>query len=130
MEDARIHGLEIGYHSIVYDVLEEIEKRMNKVLSPTPDGYLSGKAEVKAIFDIGKVGKIAGCIVTEGNLAKVAAVRVMRGPRIVYEGSLRTLKSFKENVVSVESGNECGANFVDWEEMLEGDVVECYSDLR
>jgi len=127
MEDAHIRELEIGYYSVVYDVIEEMKIRLNKVLSPTPDGILIGKAEVKAIFDIGKVGKIGGCNVIEGSVSKSSDVRVMRGPRIVYEGSLRTLKSFKENVASVESGNECGINFVDWEEMEEGDIVECYS---
>lgn len=126
MEEARIRGIEIGYYSIVYECLEEMEKRMQKVLSPTPDGELVGKAEVKAIFDIGKVGKVAGCMVTEGEVVKGSNVRVLRGPRIVHEGKLRTLKSFKEDVQTVASGNECGINFFEWEDMQEEDSIECY----
>jgi translation initiation factor IF-2 len=129
MQEARGREVEIGYYSVVYDIIEEMQARMQRVLSPTPDGVLSGKAEVKAIFDIGKVGKIAGCMVTEGSVSKAASVRVMRGAHVVYEGSLRALKSFKANVQTVENGNECGINFVDWEEMEVGDVVECYTTL-
>jgi len=127
MEDARVRGLELGYYNVVYDVLDEMERRMEKVLSPTPDGELVGKATVKEIFDIGKVGKIAGSGVLEGKMLKAGTVRVMRGDRIVHEGKLKTLKSFKANVPEVESGNDCGINFFDWEEMEVGDVVECYA---
>ena len=118
---------QLGYYNVVYDVLDEMERRMEKALSPTPDGELIGKATVKEIFDIGKVGKIAGSGVIEGKVVKAGTVRVMRGDRIVHEGKLKTLKSFKANVPEVESGNDCGINFFDWEEMEVGDVVECYA---
>ena len=87
-----------------------------------------GRAEIKEVFDIGKVGKVAGCGVTEGSMLKAGTVRVMRAGRPVHEGRLRTLKSFKENVAAVESGNDCGINFFDWEEMEVGDTVECYTE--
>lgn len=125
-EDAREKGLEIGYYSIVYDILEEMESRMQEVLSPTPDGELVGKAEVKMVFDIGKVGKIAGCGVVDGDILKAGNVRVLRGPRIVYEGQLTTLKHVKEDVTKISAGSDCGMAFEEWEGMEEGDVVECY----
>lgn len=125
-EDARNKNLEIGYYSVVYDVLDEMEVRMKEVLSPTPEGDYTGKAEVKAIFDIGKVGKIAGCAVLDGEVLKSANFRVLRGPRIVHEGRLKTLKHVKEDVQSMSAGSECGVNFQDWEEMMEGDIIESY----
>ena len=128
MEDARVRGLELSYYSVVYECMEEMERRLGKTLSPTPEGELVGRAEIKEVFDIGKVGKVAGCGVTEGSMLKAGTVRVMRAGRPVHEGRLRTLKSFKENVAAVESGNDCGINFFDWEEMEVGDTVECYTE--
>ena len=117
---------QIGYYSIVYDILAEMESRMQEVLSPTPEGELVGRAEVKMVFDIGKVGKIAGCGVVDGDIIKTANVRVLRGPRIVYEGRLVTLKHVKEDVNKISAGSECGMGFEEWEDMEEGDVIECY----
>lgn len=127
-EEARLRDIEIGYYSIVYEVLEEVEVRMQEVLSPTPEGEYVGKAEIKAIFDIGKVGKVAGCAVVDGEAVKTANVRVLRGSKIVYEGKLKTLKHVKEDVQRMAAGSECGINFKEWEEMEEGDVVEFYAE--
>ena len=125
-EDARRAHAEIGYYSVVYEVLEEIEAKMQDVLSPTPDGELVGKAEIRQIFEIGKLGKVAGSMITEGYIKKGANVRVMQGDAIMYDGKLKTLKHFKEDVSTLDSGNECGISFVDWEEMEDGMIVECY----
>jgi len=130
MEDARVRGLTLGYYNVVYEAMEEMERRMQKVLSPVPEGVLVGKAEVKEVFEIGKVGKIAGCGVVDGNVQRGGNVRVLRGNRIVHEGKLRTLKSFKEDVQKVETGNDCGINFFDWEEMEVGDLIECYTEQK
>lgn len=127
MDEARTRDIEIGYYSVVYDMLEEMEGRMQEVLSPTPDGEYVGKAEVKMMFDIGKVGKVAGCACTDGDIVKAGNVRVLRGAKIVFEGRIKTLKHLKEDVQTITSGMECGMNFFDWEEMEEGDIVECYT---
>jgi translation initiation factor IF-2 len=97
------------------------------MLSPTPDGELIGKAEVKAIFDIGKVGKVCGCGVTSGVIKRSGQVRVMRGDTILHMGNIKTLKSFKLDVNEVKSGSECGINLHEWEDIAVGDVLECYS---
>jgi len=95
MEEARTRNIEIGYYSVVYEVLEEMEGRMQEVLSPTPDGEYVGKAEVKMLFDIGKVGKVAGCACVDGELIKTGNVRVLRGAKIIFEGKIKTLKHLK-----------------------------------
>ena len=95
-EERRLSGaVRTNYYSVVYDVLEEIEGKLQKVLSPTPDGELVGTAVVKQCFDIGKLGKVAGCGVETGWIRKSANIRVMRGDAIMYQGRLRTLRSVK-----------------------------------
>lgn len=98
-----------------------------QMLSPTPEGELVGKAQVKMIFDIGKVGKISGCGVIQGSMIKAASlVRVMRGDNILHNGPVKTLKSFKEDVNEVKEGFDCGINLHGWDGMEVGDVLECY----
>jgi len=129
-EDARValggKPVEIGYYGVIYEVLEELEAKMADVLSPTPDGELVGSAEVQTIFEIGKLGKVAGCMIKDGYMKKGANVRVMKGDAIMYDGKLKTLRHFKEDVAQLDAGNECGMSFIDWEEMQDGMVVECY----
>lgn len=125
-EDARRSGIEIGYYNIVYDVLDEIGRRLNEIRSPTPEGVYIGKAKVKAIFNIGKVGNIAGCEVLDGEVRKGSKVRVMRMGRVVAEGKLKTLKNLKADADMMVAGTECGIQLSDFEDFQEGDFVECY----
>ena len=128
-EERRLSGaVRTNYYSVVYDVLEEIEGKLQKVLSPRPDGELVGKAVVKELFDIGKLGKVAGCGCTEGWIRRGAAIRVMRGDAIMYQGKLRTLRSVKVDVEKIDAGNDCGLSLRDWEEIEVGDVVEAYEE--
>ena len=108
--DARRAHAEIGHYSVVYEVLEEIRGEDEYALSPTPDGELVGKAEIRQIFEIGKLGKVAGSMISEGYIKKGANVRVMQGDAIMYDGKLKTLKHFKEDVSTLDSGNECTAS--------------------
>ena len=101
---------------------------MRKILSPTPDGELVGTAVVKQLFDIGKLGKVAGCGVETGYIRKQANVRVMQGDTIKFQGKLRTLRNVKVDVDKIEAPNDCGLSFKDWEDVEVGDVVECYDD--
>ena len=128
-EERRLSGaVRTNYYSVVYDVLEEIEGKLQKVLSPTPDGELVGTAVVKQCFDIGKLGKVAGCGVETGWIRKSANIRVMRGDAIMYQGRLRTLRSVKVDVERIDAGSDCGLSFRDWEEVEVGDVVEAYEE--
>ena len=128
-EERRLSGaVRTNYYSVVYHVLEEIEGKLQKVLSPTPDGELVGTAVVKQCFDIGKLGKVAGCGVETGWIRKSANIRVMRGDAIMYQGRLRTLRSVKVDVERIDAGSDCGLSFRDWEEVEVGDVVEAYEE--
>jgi len=125
-EEARERGIDITYASIVYDVLDDLEARIQEVLSPTPDGEYAGKARVKQVFDIGKVGRIAGSEVLDGRVINGANVRVLRGPRVIHEGVMGTLKNLKADADEMVAGTECGIGLEAFEDFEEGDVIECY----
>ncbi|KAJ1449111.1 hypothetical protein M885DRAFT_449468 [Pelagophyceae sp. CCMP2097] len=124
--DERRLKIKIRYYGIVYDALDDIEARMRKILSPTPDGDLVGTAVVKQLFEIGKLGKVAGCGVLSGYMARSANIRVMSGDEIKFQGKLKTLRNLKTDVSRVDEGSDCGLSFRDWDEIQVGDTVECY----
>jgi len=128
-------GLPLFHCRIVYEAIKEVESRLERILSPTPEGEYAGAAEVKQVFVVGKKGKVAGCIVTDGVMKKGANVRILRpkpgaGSEIVYMGRLRSLRHIKEEVGEMESGRECGMAFDDFEDMQSGDIIECYVDSK
>ena len=126
MEDARTQNIPIEYYSIVYDAIESVESRMQEVLSPTPEGEYSGAAVVQEVFNIGGTGNIAGSRCTDGVLRKGGNVRVLRGDKILIESKIRTLRNFKAEADTIESGNECGIGLVDFEDFEPEDIIECY----
>ena len=120
IEEARGSNVEIGYYSVVYDLLEEIEKQIKTTLAPPPPGNLVGRAEVKKIFK-GKGGKIAGCSVVQGFVRSDSQVRVLRGKRnSVYTGKLSSLRIMKDAVTEVPEGSECGLSFDKFDDFEEG----------
>ncbi|MEP2437226.1 MAG: translation initiation factor IF-2, partial [Roseibium sp.] len=125
-EAARSDGIEIRYYNIIYDLVDDIKAAMSGLLSPERRETFLGNAEIKEIFHISKVGKVAGCLVTEGMVERGAEVRLIRDDVVIHEGKLGTLKRFKDEVKSVESGQECGMNFVNYQDMRAGDVIECF----
>lgn len=126
MEEARATNVDIGYYNVVYDMLDEVEQTIKTSLAPPP-GTLVGRAEIKKVFKLGKVGKIAGCMVTEGMVKLESQVRVMRGKRNpVFTGKLSSLKVVKDEVSEVPNGSECGMAFEDFKDFEEGDVIECF----
>jgi translation initiation factor IF-2 len=126
MEDARAQNVPIEYYSIVYDAIESVESRMQEILSPTPDGEYTGSAVVQEVFNIGGTGNIAGSRCQDGVLRKGGNVRVMRGDKILIETRIKTLRNFKAEADSIESGNDCGIGLFDFEDFESGDVIECY----
>lgn len=112
MEEARASNVEIGYYNVVYDLLDELAAIIKTTLAPPPPGTLIGRAEIKKVFKLGKVGKVAGCLVTEGILKSDSQVRIMRGKRNpIYTGTLSSLKVVKEVTAEVPNGSECGMSF-------------------
>lgn len=125
-EDARQQNIPIEYYSIVYDAIESVECRMQEVLSPTPEGEYVGSAIVQEVFNIGGVGNIAGSKCRDGIIRKGSNVRVMRGDKILSESKVKSLRNFKAEVESIQTGDECGVGLLDFEEFEPGDIIESY----
>jgi len=125
-EDARQLGIPIQYYDIVYDAIESVESRMQEVLSPTPEGEYVGSAIVQEVFNIGGLGNIAGSRCRDGIIKKGSNVRVMRGDKIIAESQVKSLRNFKSEVESIETGDECGVGLIDFEEFMVDDVIESY----
>ncbi|GEC17007.1 translation initiation factor IF-2 [Nitrobacter winogradskyi] len=123
---AKRNGIEIRYYNIIYDLVDDVKKAMSGLLAPTLRETMLGNAEILEVFNISKVGKVAGCRVTDGNVERGAHVRLIRDNVVVHEGKLSTLKRFKDEVKEVQSGQECGMAFESYGDMRVGDVIECY----
>lgn len=119
-------GIEIRYYSIIYNLVDDVKAALSGLLSPERRETFIGNAEILEIFDITKVGKIAGCRVTEGKVERGAGVRLIRDNVVIHEGTLKTLKRFKDEVAEVPGGQECGMAFQNYEDMRVGDIIECF----
>ena len=123
---AEAAGIEIRYYNIIYNLVDDVKAAMSGLLSPERRETFIGNAEILEIFDITKVGKIAGCRVTEGKVERGAGVRLIRDDVVIHEGTLKTLKRFKDEVAEVPGGQECGMAFENYEDMRVGDIIECF----
>ncbi|MFW6077835.1 MAG: translation initiation factor IF-2, partial [Hyphomicrobiales bacterium] len=126
-EAAERSGAEIRYYSVIYDLVDDVKSAMSGLLSPTVRETFLGNAEILEVFNITKVGKVAGCRVTDGTVQRGAKVRLIRENVVVHEGTLSTLKRFKDEVREVLAGQECGMAFEKYEDMRVGDVIECFT---
>ena len=124
---ARQTGIEIRYYSVIYDLVDDVKAAMSGLLSPELRETFIGNAQILEVFNISKVGKVAGCRVTEGNVRRGAKVRLIRDDVVIHEGTLSTLKRFKDEVKEVLSGQECGMAFENYQDMRAGDVIECFN---
>src|SRR6202166_1661162 len=125
-EMAERDGVEIRYYNIIYDLVDDVKKAMSGLLAPTLRETMLGNALILEVFNISKVGKVAGCRVTDGSVERGANVRLIRDNVVVHEGKLSTLKRFKDEVKEVQSGQECGMAFENYGDMRAGDIIECY----
>ena len=123
---ARQDGVEIRYYSVIYDLVDDIKAALSGMLSPELRETFLGNAEILEIFNISKTGKVAGCRVTEGVVRRGSHVRLIRDDVVIHEGKLSTLKRFKDEVKEVQSGQECGMAFENYQDMRKGDVIECF----
>ncbi len=127
-ELAEHEGVEIRYYAIIYDLIDDIKGVMSGMLAPIQRETFLGAAEVLQAFDISKVGRIAGCRVREGVVRRGARVRIIRQDVVVLElGTLKTLKRFKDEVAEVTSGMECGMEFAGFQDIKQGDYIECFT---
>ena len=125
-EAAERDGVEIRYYAVIYDLVDEVKQAMSGLLAPTRRETFLGNAEILEVFAISKVGKVAGCRVTEGKVERGAHVRLIRDNVVVHEGKLSTLKRFKDEVREVVAGQECGMAFEGYQDMRQGDIIECF----
>ena len=125
-EAAERAGIEIRYYNIIYDLIDDVKKAMSGLLPPTLRETMLGNALILEVFKVSKVGNIAGCRVTDGNVERGASVRLIRDNVVVHEGKLSQLKRFKDDVKEVTAGQECGMAFENYQDMRQGDVIECY----
>ncbi|OOY14667.1 translation initiation factor IF-2 [Thioclava sp. DLFJ4-1] len=119
-------GVEIRYYSIIYDLVDDIKAAASGLLSAEIREHFIGYAEIKEVFKVTGVGKVAGCIVTEGVARRSAGVRLLRDNVVIHEGTLKTLKRFKDEVKEVPSGQECGMAFERYDDIRPGDVIEIF----
>jgi translation initiation factor IF-2 len=123
---AKRDGVEIRYHSIIYELIDEVKAAMGGLLSPDTQEDFIGYAEIRQVFGVSKIGKVAGCMVTEGVIKRGCKVRLLRDNVVIHEGSLKTLKRFKDEVREVREGFECGMGFENYSDLQEGDMIECF----
>ncbi|MFV2001712.1 MAG: translation initiation factor IF-2, partial [Paracoccaceae bacterium] len=119
-------GVEIRYYSVIYDLVDDVKAAASGLLSAEVRENFIGYAEIREVFKVSHVGKIAGCLVTEGVARKSAGVRLLRDSVVIHEGNLKTLKRFKDEVAEVQSGQECGMAFENYEDIRAGDVIEIF----
>jgi translation initiation factor IF-2 len=125
---AEREGVEIRYYAIIYDLLDDIKGVLSGMLAPIQRETFLGNADVLQAFDISKIGRVAGCRVTEGVVRKGARVRIIRNDVVILElGTLQTLKRFKDEVNEVVVGQECGMAFANFQDIKAGDTIECFT---
>ncbi|KZY38942.1 translation initiation factor IF-2, partial [Roseovarius sp. HI0049] len=119
-------GVEIRYYSVIYDLVDDVKAAASGLLGAEIRENFIGYAEIKDVFKVSNVGRVAGCLVTEGVARRSAGVRLLRDDVVIHEGTLKTLKRFKDEVAEVQSGQECGMAFENYEDVRAGDVIEIF----
>jgi len=125
-EMAQRDGVDIRYYSIIYEVSDDIEKMFKSKLAPVARENFLGYAQVLQVFEVKKIGNVAGCRVTEGVVKRGAGVRLLRDDVVIHQGELSTLRRFKDDVKEVANGYECGMSFANYNDIRVDDQIECY----
>lgn len=119
-------GVEVRYYNVIYNIIDDAKSLLSGMLSPNLREDYLGQAEIRQVFNITKVGKVGGCMITAGIVKRGSHVRLLRDSVVIHEGKLKTLKRFKEEVKEVREGMECGMAFENYDNIMEGDVIECF----
>ena len=125
-EAAKQEGVDIRYYSIIYDLIDDMKQLLGGLLAPEIRENIIGYADVREVFNISKVGRVAGCYVTEGLIRRGTKCRLLRDQVVVFDGNLKTLRRFKDDVREVQNAFECGIAFENYNDIKQGDVIECY----
>ena len=127
---AQQEGVDIRYYNVIYDVIDDAKSVLSGMLSPNQREEYIGNAKILQVFNITKVGKVAGCMVEMGVVKRGSGVRLLRDDVVIHEGKLKTLQRFKDEVGEVKEGTECGMAFESYDDIKEGDVIECYEIIE
>lgn len=127
---AKRDGIDIRYYSVIYNIIDDVTAALSGLLSPEHREEFLGYAEIRQVFNITKVGKVAGCYVTSGNIKRGAGVRLLRDNVVIHEGKLKTLKRHKDEVKEVKDGYECGMAFENYDDIKDGDVIEAFEIIE
>ncbi len=123
---AKRDGIEIRYYSIIYNLLDDLKAVLSGMLAPEVKETFLGNARIKEVFNVSKVGKVAGCEVFEGMVKRGASVRLIRDDVVIHEGELSQLKRHKDDAKEVKEGVECGMAFANYQDLQKGDIIECF----
>ena len=126
IKEAEISGIEIRTSSIIYQIIEDIEKALTGMLEPEFKEMYLGRIEIKKVFKVAKVGNVAGCVVVDGKVRRDSNIRIVRDGVVIYEGKLASLKRFKDDAKEVVAGQECGLGIENFNDIKEGDIVEAF----
>ncbi|MEY3182775.1 MAG: Translation initiation factor [Pseudomonadota bacterium] len=127
---AEKEGIELQYHSIIYDVVDQVKRALNGLMAPVFQEKITGLAQVREVFRSAKLGAIAGCMVLEGNVKRGAKIRVLRDNVVIYQGELESLRRFKEDAQEVRHGMECGIGVKNYNDVKVGDQIETYEIIE
>jgi translation initiation factor IF-2 len=127
---AKQESVDVRYYNIIYNVIDDMKAILSGMLSPIEREEYLGQAEIREVFNITKVGKIAGCMMTTGMVKRGAKVRLLRDDVVIHEGMLKTLKRFKDEVKEVKEGMECGMAFENYDDIKNGDIIECFEIIE
>ncbi len=127
---AEAEGVQVKLYSIIYDAINDVKDALEGLLAPTVQEELLGAAEVREVFRISKVGTVAGCKVVDGKISRVGMLRLVRDGIVVYTGKVLALKRFKNDVKDVAEGFECGISIEGYNDIREGDVIECFTTVE
>jgi translation initiation factor IF-2 len=123
---AQRDGVDIRYYNVIYNIIDDAKAILGGMLSPAKREEYLGQAQIRQVFNITKAGKVAGCMVTLGIVKRGAKVRLLRDDVVIHEGTLKTLKRFKDEVREVKEGMECGMAFETYDDIKENDIIECF----
>ena len=127
---ANEEGVDVRLYSIIYEVTEDVKKAMEGLLAPTIKEVVLGRAEIREIFSVPKIGNIGGCFVTDGKITRGAMIRLIRDGIVIHDGKMASLRRFKDDVKEVQSGYECGIGIENYNDIKTGDVIEAYIHER
>ena len=134
--DAKVHalaeqeGVDIRLYNIIYEVIDDVKKAMEGLLTPTLKEVVLGRAEIREVFSVPKIGNIGGCFITDGKITRVARVRLIRDGIVLHDGKMASLRRFKDDVKEVAAGYEAGIGVQDFNDFQVGDIIEFYTRER